>query len=184
MRRLWVLIGGILIASAAGATLVNAALAHTTVQAGSYDIEVGWADEPPIVGQRNAIVINVTDTAATDSVVDISKLAADVTYGGQTRLLTLQPFSEESRNQYVAPVLPTVPGLYTVQLRGQLGNGSISQDVQPEEVLTAETLEFPSVAVDAGPAAGAGTGTWLGAGGLVTGLAALILAILALRKSA
>ena len=38
-------------------------LAHTPVTDGTYTIEVGWTDEPPVVGQRNAVVINVSDSA-------------------------------------------------------------------------------------------------------------------------
>ncbi len=38
------------------------ASAHTTIHVGNYDVEVGWVDEPPIVGQRNAVVVNVSNT--------------------------------------------------------------------------------------------------------------------------
>jgi len=61
------------------------ASAHTTIHVGNYDVEIGWVDEPPIVGQRNAVVVNVSNTTAANSVVDISKLTVDVNYGGQTK---------------------------------------------------------------------------------------------------
>jgi hypothetical protein len=160
------------------------ASAHTTVHAGNYDVEVGWVDEPPVVGQRNAVVVNVSNTTSTDAQVDVSKFTVDVTYGGQTKTLTLQPLSEDSKNQYVAPILPMVAGQYTVQLRGQLDSTSVSLDVQPEEVVPADTLAFPSVPSGAAQSSGVSWGTWLGAAGVIAGLAGLIIALIALRKKA
>jgi len=155
------------------------ALAHTTVHAGKYDIEVGWVDEPPVIGQRNAVVVNVADSSATGAVVDVSKLVVNVTYGGQTKALTLQPLSEDTTNQYTAPLLPMVPGLYTIQLRGQIGDGTdVNLDVQPEEVVSTDTLAFP------GAQAGSSFGpdTWLSGGALLVALVALGLSIVAMRK--
>ena len=43
------------------------ALAHQTVQVGNYDIEYGWTNEPVIVNQPNAIVINVSPRAASST---------------------------------------------------------------------------------------------------------------------
>ncbi len=156
------------------------ALAHTTVHVGDYDVEVGWVDEPPVVGQRNAIVVNVDNTKAADATVDVSKLTVDVTYGGQTKTLTLQPLSEDTKNQYVAPILPTIPGQYTVQLRGRLDTTDISQDVQPEEVVSADALTFPSMPSQS---TGFGWSDWLSIAALIVGLAALMLGFLALRRS-
>ncbi len=160
----------------------QAASAHTTVHVGDYDVEVGWVDEPPIVGQRNAVVVNVSNTKNTSENVDISKLSVDVTYGGYTKMLTLQPLSEDTTNQYIAPILPTIPGQYTVQLRGQLDTMNITQDVQPEEVVPADTLMFPAAAA-AQQSSSMSWSQWLSIIGLIAGLAGLILAILAFRKS-
>jgi hypothetical protein len=159
------------------------AFAHTTIHVGDYDVEIGWVDEPPIVGQRNAVVVNVTNTKATDSVVDISKLTVDVNYGGQTKTLTLQPLSEDTKNQYIGPILPLVAGQYTVQLRGQLDSTNISSDVTPEEVVPADTLAFPSAPAAQTQNAGLGLSGWLSVIGLIAGLSGLILAFLAYRKA-
>src|SRR5258706_2700586 len=120
------------------------ALAHTSVHAGNYEIEVGWVDEPPVIGQRNAIVVNVADTTATDAVVDVSKLVVSVTYGGESKTLELQPLSEDATNQYIAPILPTIPGQYSVHLSGKLGDTDVNADVQPEEVASTDKLAFPA----------------------------------------
>lgn len=164
----------LLVAALALVLSFQPAFAHTTVHVGDYDVEVGWVDEPPVVGQRNAIVVNVSNTKSADVVVDISKLTVDVTYGSQTKTLTLQPLSEDSKNQYIAPILPTIPGQYTVQLRGQLDVTDISQDVQPEEVVPSDTLAFPAMTA---PQSQSGSLSW-NAGvsivALVVALAALI----------
>jgi len=158
------------------------ASAHTTIHVGSYDVEVGWVDEPPIVGQRNAVVVNVSNTTSTDAVVDISKLTVSVNYGGQTKTLTLQPLSEDTTNQYIGPILPLVAGQYTVQLRGQLDSTNISSDVQPEEVVPSDTLAFPNTASSQPKNGSISLSGWLAAIGFIVGLSALILAFLAYRK--
>lgn len=159
------------------------ASAHTTVHVGSYDVEIGWVNEPPIVGERNYVVVNVANTTSATAKVDISKLTVDVTYGGQSKTLTLQPLSEDTTNQYIAPLFPTVPGQYTVQLRGLLDTQTISQDVTPEEVVPAETLMFPSTGSTQTPQNnGFGWSGWLSIISVIVGLAALGLAIMAFRK--
>ncbi len=40
-----------------------AALAHEGITAGNYTIEYGWLDEPPVAGQDNAIVVNISGHA-------------------------------------------------------------------------------------------------------------------------
>jgi len=178
------LISASLLALLATVLTFGIALAHTTVNAGNYAIEVGWVDEPPIIGQRNAVVVNVSDTTVADKEVDISKLVVNVTYGGQIKQLALQPLSEDAKNQYIAPILPTIPGQYTVQLRGQIGDGTnVNLDVQPEEVVASDTLAFPSAQSNGGNSDSLGLSTWLSGGALLVALAALVLGIVALRKA-
>jgi hypothetical protein len=163
-----------------GAPLVSA---HQTVSAGPYDIEIGWLDEPPILGQMNAVVMNLSARAGSTSAVpaDISGLTLTVSYGGQSKILTLQPLGEDTPGQFMAPLLPTVAGLYTVDVTGRLGTTDVKVEVQPEEVQPAEAVQFPQAG--AAPAAsGFGLTGWLALAGLACGLAALVLAVLALRK--
>lgn len=125
------------------ASTFGVVFAHTDVHAGNYDIEVGWVDEPPITGQRTAILVNVSDSTASDKKVDVSKLIVNVTYVGQTKTLALQPAGKDTTNQYVAPILPTIPGQYTIQLRGKIGDTDINIDVEPEDVASSDILAFP-----------------------------------------
>jgi hypothetical protein len=160
-------------------------LAHESITVGDYTIEIGWVNEPPIVGQQNAIVVNVSTTADEKPVEDVSGLTVTVSYGGQNKTLTLQPLGEDTPGQFVAPILPTIPGQYTVNLGGKLGDTDVKADVQPEEVQSADVLQFPSGASAAASNQSANLGmmNWLIYLSLLIGLIALLLGVMALRKS-
>jgi hypothetical protein len=154
------------------------AFAHETVTVGDYEIEVGWVDEPAIVGQQNAIVVNVSTGA--EPVEQVSDLVVNVSYGGETKTLTLQPLGEGTPGQFVAPVLPTRAGQYTVELRGKLGDTDVNVDVQPEEVEAADVLQFPK---DSAATGSLGLTGWLAVLGLLAGLGGLALGLAAIRKT-
>jgi hypothetical protein len=172
-----------LIAGITALLVFQTASAHTSIEVGNYEVEIGWVDEPSIVGQRNAIVVNVSDTTAPDSEVDVSNLTVNVTYGGQTKTLELEPLSEDTTNQYIAPILPTVAGQYTVQLRGQLGSTDINEDVDPEEVVASDELAFPSQTAPESQNSSMGWSQWLSIIGIISGLAGLVLGALAFQKT-
>ena len=160
------------------------ASAHTTVTNGPYNVEIGWLDEPPIVGQMNAIVMNLSssDGKSTPVTDPITGLTLTVSYGGQNKILTLQPLGEDTPGQYIAPILPAVAGLYTVDVTGKLGTTDVKVEVQPEEVQAPDSVQFPIVSAGSSGNSFGLTG-WLALAGLVIALAALALAVLALRKS-
>jgi hypothetical protein len=157
-------------------------LAHESITVGDYTLEIGWVSEPPIVGQQNAIVVNVSTTSDEKPVEDVSGLTVAVSYGGQNKTLTLQPLGEDTPGQYVAPILPTTPGEYTVNLGGKLGTTDVKADVQPEEVQAADVLAFPAVTA-ADQSTASGITSWLIYLSLLIGLIALVLGVMALRKS-
>jgi hypothetical protein len=158
------------------------AFAHESITVGDYTLEIGWLSEPPIVGQQNAIVVNVSTTADEQPVEDVSGLTVTISYGGQEKTLTLQPLGEDTPGQFIAPILPTIPGQYTVKLGGTLGDTAVDGHVEPEEVQSADTLQFPSAA-PAQQGANMGMMNWLTYLSLLIGLIALILGVMALRKS-
>ncbi len=132
------------------------ASAHQTTTDAGYDIEYGWVNEPVIINQPNAVVINISkhqDVTSTTTLsgtapadVDVSGLVVMVSYGGQTKTLKLQPLGENTPGQFVAPMMPTVAGLYTLQLSGKIDGQAIQTiQVQPEEVQTPDVVQFPNV---------------------------------------
>jgi len=155
--------------------------AHETITVGPYEIEVGWLTEPPIAGQQNAIVVNVSDTRSGEAqpVEDISSLTVTVSYGGQNKTLTLQPLGEDTPGRFVAPILPTTRGEYEILLGGSLGDTAVDAETHVEEVEPADTLAFPSV--DA--AAQSGKADWLVWLSILIGLIGVGLGVTALRKA-
>jgi hypothetical protein len=178
------LIMACLLAMIALLTSYQTVLAHETITVGDYEIEIGWLNEPPVAGQQNAIAVNVSNTGGGEAqpVEDISALVVAISYGGQSKTLTLEPLGEDTPGQFVAPILPTVPGQYTVTFSGQLGDTPVDAQVEPEEVASADTLQFPSLESSV-QSADLGMMNWLIYLSLLVGLISLVLAVMALRKA-
>ena len=156
------------------------ALAHESITVGDYTLEVGWLREPPVVDQHNAITVHIT-TSDGEQVEDIASLTLTISYGGQEKLLTLEPSDEHSPGLYMASILPTVPGEYSVIFGGALGVTAVNVETHVEEVQPADTLAFPIVD-SAQPESNLGTTEWLAIAGFVSGLAGLILSLVNMRN--
>lgn len=116
------------------------ALAHTRVEVGPYAIVVGWLAEPPIVGERNALTIEITENELPVTGAEAT-LDVEVLYGGRTWRVNMNPTN--TPGLYTATLFPTVRGQYTVRLFGALANTEVDVPVDPEEVLPASNLQFP-----------------------------------------
>ena len=57
MKKYFVLLAALLVFG----TGFSGVHAHTTVEVGPYEIEVGWQDEPPVVGILNAITVDIRE---------------------------------------------------------------------------------------------------------------------------
>jgi hypothetical protein len=159
------------------------ALAHESITVGDYTLEVGWLNEPPVAGQNNAIVVHVSTTSDEQPVEDVSSLTVTISYGGQNKTLTLEPVDEHSPGQFMAPVIPMVPGQYAVIFGGRLGESTfVDVQAEPEEVQPADTLAFPNAASE-DQGTNVGVMNWLIYLSLLIGLIALGLGVIALRKS-
>lgn len=115
-------------------------LAHTRVEVGPYAIVVGWLQEPPIVGERNALIFEITENEQPVSGAEAT-LDVEVVYGGQTWRVNMNP--TETPGMYTATLFPTVRGTYTTRLFGSLGSTDMDVNIDPEEVLPASNLQFP-----------------------------------------
>ena len=198
LRIIWRACAVLVLASAVAAPIT--VVAHESVTAGDYTIEYGWLNEPVIVGQPNSLIVffsggeaHVEESGADSGgshdegggfEVDVSNLKVEVSYGDETKLLTLQPLGENTPGQFVAPILPTRLGQYTLRLTGKisgsLGEAEVDVDVEPEEVENADSVQFPSVA--ASSSNDFGLTSWLAVGGLVSGLLGLVVAVMALTR--
>ncbi len=161
-----------------------AASAHQTLTVGEYNVEYGWISEPAVVGQPNAVVINLSlksaDPKAAPQDVDITGLKIQALYGGQTKALALQPLGEDTPGQFIAPMTPMRAGTYTIHLSGSIGTTTFNNDVQPEEVQTADLVQFP--APEAAAAPGLGWQGWLGIAGVILGALGTALGLVALAR--
>lgn len=114
---------------------------HTEIKVGNYTLEAGWSIEPPLINNLNEIVISVleNDSPVRNAMKDIS---ISINYGGINKKLNFIP-SEESAGLYLADIIPSKLGTYSLNLKGAIGTQSINNDIQIEEVEDVKKLTFP-----------------------------------------
>ena len=127
---------------------VGAVFAHERIVSGDYAFVLGWLDEPPVVGLKNAALVEVT-TVKDDQPVTGAEgaLTAQIVYGGQSKELLLRPL-EEKPGTYVGDFIPTRRGTYTLKLGGAIGGQPIDVSSEIEEVSSPDSLTFPEPQVD------------------------------------
>ena len=116
---------------------------HTEIKVGNYTIEAGWSNEPPLINNLNEVVIFIfeNDSPVRNAMKDLS---VSINYGGINKKLNFLP-SEESVGQYLADIIPSNLGTYSLNLKGIIGTQNINNDIQIEEVEDAKKLTFPLV---------------------------------------
>lgn len=119
---------------------VRPALAHSRVEFGPYVIIIGWETEPVIVGERNALFLDVSKNGTPVEGLE-GTLEITISYGGQSFTGNLQPGA--APGMYYTEILPTVRGQYSVNLTGMVEDLEINETAEPEEVLPASVLQFP-----------------------------------------
>lgn len=120
------------------------ALAHTKITVGPYSVEVGWVDEPPVVGFKNAVAINISTTSDDQPVEGVGTLNVAISMGGQDKPLDMHPLGEDTPGQYAADFIPTLRGTYTVKLTGKIQDTDVITNVDIEEAVDPSTLQFPA----------------------------------------
>ena len=167
------------------ALLMNfqSARAHESITVGDYEIVYGWVNEPPIAGQLNGVELFITNTSSGEAAGEgvIQSLTVDLTYGAETKTLTLEPGFEE-HGAFRATVLPTIPGLYSLDFSGTLADTTVDTEVELEEVQAPEVVQFPGAVSTQQQPADTGTADWLIWLSLLLGLLGVALGAIALRK--
>lgn len=109
------------------ATVVLAALltfavvparAHVTEDAGSYEVELGWGEEPPRLGAENFVEVNVATKDGEPVAVPAEALSVEVVYGDASVALPL--VSTGVPGSLEAPLTPTRPGTYSFHVSGSI----------------------------------------------------------------
>ena len=124
------------------------AYAHTTIQVEPYEIEVGWQDEPPVVGILNAITIDIREPGDVEGVSagitnGFKKLEASVVSGGVSKVLDIN--TDPRPGHYYAKIIPTKTGSLQVELRGEINGVKIDTIIPIEDVESTSVLDFPPV---------------------------------------
>ncbi len=122
---------------------VHSIYGHTEIKIGNYTIEAGWSNEPPLINNLNEVVIFISenDSPVRNAMKDLS---VSINYGGINKKLNFLP-SEDSAGQYLADIIPSNLGTYSLNLKGEIGTQSINNDIQIEEVEDTKKLTFPMV---------------------------------------
>ncbi len=152
------LLVSLLVASAAALSWSATAHEHRTV--GSYDLVVGFQNEPAVSGELNGLSLRVTSAPTADASspeadaegVPVegleTTLQAEVIYGDQRMPLTLSPAWNDP-GHYVAALIPTQPGDYSFHIWGTINGEEIDETFTagPETfstVIDRTTLEVPA----------------------------------------
>ena len=106
----------------------SSAYAHTTIEVGPYEIEVGWQDEPPVVGILNAITIEIREPGDVEGVSmgitnAFKNLQASVVSGGASKVLDIN--TDPRPGHYYAKIIPTKTGSLEIKLEGEINNVKI-----------------------------------------------------------
>ena len=120
---------------------------HTEIKVGNYTIEAGWAKEPPLLNNLNEIVISVFENDDSPVRNAMKDLSISINYGGLSKKLNFIP-SEETAGVYMADIIPSKLGTYSLNLKGAIGTQSINNDIQVEDIEDAKKLTFPIVSAE------------------------------------
>jgi hypothetical protein len=112
-------------------------------------VKIGWVNEPPLVGDTNAIqlfIYNGTDDSAPPIAnTGLDNMKVTIQYGGQTKDLTsVFTASDDNPGEYDAAVIPTQIGTYNVIIQGTIGGVTIPATTYPMQLVEAkDKYNFP-----------------------------------------
>jgi len=125
--------------------MFSTAYAHTTVEVGPYEIEVGWAIEPPVVGIRNDFVFEITESPSEGVKAGVKNafknLEATVKFGGVSKKLDIN--ADPKAGHFHSPVIPTKIGSMSILFQGEINGVPVDVDIPIEDVESTAVLDFP-----------------------------------------
>lgn len=123
------------------------AYGHITKQFGLIEVEVGWSNEPSLVGELNNVIVDVNKTTSAGNSTAVINALANINiiikYGGVTKQLDFEP-SEQAEGLYQAKLIPTRIGSYGLVLNGTIEGQKIANaEIPLDEVEGKQKLSFP-----------------------------------------
>jgi hypothetical protein len=133
-----------------------AALAHEEVESGNYLLVVGWRNEPSFVGELNGLDLFIEPKGESTEAGEEhthaegvegaeGTLTFAVEYGSARQTFELRPVFGEP-GHYTADIIPTRAGQYTFHFGGAINGEAVEVSIEPEEVVTADQVQFPEPA--------------------------------------
>ena len=127
-------------------SITKIAYAHVTKNFGNIQVEVGWSNEPPLVGELNNVIVQVNQTSGkntqTPVINALGSMDIAVKYGGVTKPLDFVP-SEETEGMYNGQIIPTRVGTYSLVLNGTIQDQKINAEIPLDLVESKQKLNFP-----------------------------------------
>jgi len=124
--------------------------AHISKTFGNTTIEAGWISEPPLVGDLNSIVLQVSSGASgeqTPVANALANLTLSVKSGTITKVLDFQP-SPTTDGGYEGTVIPTRVGPYSLVLQGDVKGQKVDSEFKIEDVESKSIFSFPDSSTD------------------------------------
>lgn len=122
--------------------------AHSRAVVGDYIFVLGWESEPPLVGERNSIFLEIERESTGEAISGAeATLVAVVTYAGETLRVNLVPV-ESTPGRYHVDLIPTVRGTFSLELTGNVEETEIDLLLDADEVFPPLQLQFPETAPD------------------------------------
>ena len=141
-----------LLATLIVAMLVNSvAFAHGLTTVGDYELEIGFHNEPVVVGMPNSLDLFVTNAKTGEKVNGLQDtLQAELIFGASKKTLNLEP-QEGEDGAYTAYVIPAATGDYTWHITGKINETpvDVSMTSSPDTFNSAEeasVYSFPGAA--------------------------------------
>ena len=123
---------------------LSSAQAHKTITVENLEIEVGWQDEPSLVGLTNAITFELNENTpdGQSGIKNAFKnLVATVKSGGLGKTLDIE--SGPQAGHYYSKIIPTRTGSLIIELRGDINGILIDSEITIEDVEDKSLLAFP-----------------------------------------
>jgi len=124
--------------------------AHISKTFGNTTIEAGWLTEPPLAGDLNSIVLQVsrmTGGEETPVANALANLTLSVKSGTITKVLDFQP-SPTTDGGYEGMVLPTRVGPYSLVVQGDVKGQKVDNEFKIEDVESKSIFSFPDSSID------------------------------------
>jgi hypothetical protein len=124
--------------------------AHISKSFGNTTIEAGWLSEPPLAGDLNSIVLQVSRGTSGEQIPvanALANLTLSVKSGTITKVLDFQP-SPTTDGGYEGMVLPTRVGPYSLVLQGDVKGQKVDSEFKIEDVESKSIFSFPDSSID------------------------------------